>query len=826
MNSAKAILLVIIFLALPFAMNLDHSAVVENDQLNNAQIIGGSAYAGEEWCGEDTTSTDYKILCPDMPTIFGDPVVTLSHSEHFVIRASYDDTDLLNSHRQDGMPLSQENQDGVLSRLEEIWQKFIVDINFSAPYESKALKYKTNVIITDYGYLSGGTFDEGIPGGPHPFLQVQYGATEGYGGLAHEFTHALQNMALGSDWFEYGGWFSESHAEFMAAQVTGEVGCTQVLVDSPQHHYGTTRNRYCNWQFWEFLAEEHGFDAVNKIWSSSINGPEFMLNGATELPDECEKLDGPFAALLRIMNWTVEDLNDFFGLWAMANVGWDYDVMGETFRDAYGNTAERSLVEAEWGRLTRLELVNNGEPHYAPPDYIAPQRWGYNLVQLFPESGASSIDIEFRGVVQNESARTEPFGAFNKEPFRELSPDSGWRWGVVAIQADGTTRHSPLMSGAEANISFQTLPDDDQTYMVVVGAPTTLHQIRWDQPHYSIYRYPWRIQIEGALPDGSQDRLTSIQSEVSGAFHQNGGGFVADTATVATTAYVGPNAVVLGTSQVLDNARIEDRVTIFDRAVISGNAVVRDHARVGGEAQIYGNATIHDSAQIWGGSVYENARVGAITWLVGETEVYGNAIIESTNIERPIQYNAHIYGTVQLLGDVEFSVEDISSGVWYGFVHPEFMGIEEWGAFRTIPEVEVTMSAANVSWSEYTTSSGHQSTTHHEILQQCIGGTTIIDDNSTDEEDNHTHDHNDVEDDQTDESDDDTNHDTGGSQEDEGDGQATTGTEDENSVDDDNQTNEETQEVQDNLSGVSMNLFIIVCCIITGGWVFKNYIKK
>ena len=64
------------------------------------------------------------------------------------------------------------------------------------------------------------------------------------------------------------------------------------------------------------------------------------------------------------------------------------------------------------------------------------------------------------------------------------------------------------------------------------------------------------------------------------------------------------------------------------------------------------------------------------------------------------------------------------------------------------------------------------------------------------------------------------------SQENGNDGQAINGTDDENSVDDENQTNEETQEVQDNQSGASMNLFIIVCCIITGGWVFKNYIKK
>jgi len=70
-------------------------------------------------------------------------------------------------------------------------------------------------------------------------------------------------MALATDWFEFGGWFSESHAEFMASQVTEDVGCSDLLLKT-QHHYGTTKSRYCNWQFWEFLAETEGFDAVNK----------------------------------------------------------------------------------------------------------------------------------------------------------------------------------------------------------------------------------------------------------------------------------------------------------------------------------------------------------------------------------------------------------------------------------------------------------------------------------------------------------------------------------------------------------------------------------
>ena len=255
MEKSVVFFLVCLFLSAPLMGTINPQSQHEISSLEDIQNDVLFSYTGPEWCGEDTSDSEYKVLCPDMPTFFGDNVTTLNHSDHFVLRAVFEDPDYFESLRQDGMELSDQNLEGILSRLEEIWQKFIVELNFSAPYALSQQKYKTNVVITDYGYLSGGTFDDGIPGSPHPHIQVHYEATGGYAGLAHEFTHALQNMAGGGETFEYGGWFSESHAEFMASQVTGDVGCSGTVVNNPHHHYGTTRNRYCNWQFWEFLPQ-------------------------------------------------------------------------------------------------------------------------------------------------------------------------------------------------------------------------------------------------------------------------------------------------------------------------------------------------------------------------------------------------------------------------------------------------------------------------------------------------------------------------------------------------------------------------------------------
>ena len=66
--------------------------------------------------------------------------------------------------------------------------------------------------------------------------------------------------------------------------------------------------------------------------------------------------------------------------------------------------------------------------------------------------------------------------------------------------------------------------------------------------------------------------------------HPNGGGWVADTATVAETAFVGPDARVFG------NARVYGYALVFDNARVYGYALVYCNARVFGDAEVSGDA--------------------------------------------------------------------------------------------------------------------------------------------------------------------------------------------------------------------------------------------
>lgn len=71
--------------------------------------------------------------------------------------------------------------------------------------------------------------------------------------------------------------------------------------------------------------------------------------------------------------------------------------------------------------------------------------------------------------------------------------------------------------------------------------------------------------------------------------HTNGGGWVADTAEVASTVYVNSEARVYGNAQVYGSAQVYGNAKVYGNAWISGNAQVYGDVQVYGNAQVSGN---------------------------------------------------------------------------------------------------------------------------------------------------------------------------------------------------------------------------------------------
>ncbi|MCL1499704.1 Svx/AvrXca family virulence/avirulence protein [Xanthomonas nasturtii] len=534
--------------------------------------------------------------------------------------------------------------------LEMIWDTFINRLQFPEPFCSSASKYKANLHLDPSFGLSGGATGSGGMG-----MWMAPAALRDHWGLAHELIHALQYQAGGLQESDYTGWIWESHANWLTHQLpefhNSDVHCSSMLVNYPHLYLGSTRNRYCNWQFMEYLKNHYGYSIINELWSKS-----------PRIDDPARRSADPFSVIKANMGWTQAQMNDVFGDWALRNVNWDYtnpdgSDAGALYRARYGsNLSFDPQRTQDWDnrdralRMTALDPVDGQANRYRVPFEWAPQRWGYNLVQLVPASGAPSITVAFEGQVQSAPAVTSLPGLLN-DPTSIPNPDSDWRWGVVTIDSAGKARYSTLQRGAKASVTVALKSGDRAVYLMVMGAPSSMQQIKWDQSYYAIYRYPWSVTLTNAAPAGSQPNAPTPTPV--GRRHANGGGWVANTANVASTAYVGPRARVLAGS-VLGNARIEGRATVM------------------------------------GGTVQGNAVLGGITvWHPGAT-IGGNAHANTSFMGPGAFGTVNIAGTTQVRGDIELREGTTpTQGVFYGYADGETMRNPEFGADlrQAVPEI-------------------------------------------------------------------------------------------------------------------------------------------
>lgn len=551
--------------------------------------------------------------------------------------------------------------------LENAFRVYHENMKFSVPDSNSAVKHKIRVYLYEkIGALYGGVDQYG------PGIWMGLGGLRDNWGLSHEYSHGLQSLSGGLQGSEYANWFYESHANWMAHQVIPtSTHCSDMLVNYPYLYYGSTRDRYCNWQFFEYLKDNHGgTDVVNNIWRLSLRNNNSARNQET-----------PFTALMRNKNWTVSNLNDTMGAWAMHNVTWDYS-NGALYRSSYGSYDNRERQRRN--RVTMLDSLD-GNNRYFSPDYWAPQAYGYNLVRIYPSTtGANStITVKFRGVVQTSPQNTT-FGNFKYQPTSIPNPNSDWRWGVVAIQSNGSPRYSALQKGSATDMNFDVLANDQAMYMVVMATPSVYTRIFWDQMYYTIYRYPWMVEFVNAKPEGYQPNAWPTTGTTCRPKTTNWQGCVASTATVDASVIVAPNARILGTSRVTGNVKVEDYATIRG-GTVSGNAIIRDQARVMG-GTVAENAILEGHASVYGGTVNGYAMVGALSLVDGGT-VTGNG--KFYGVMNQLGNGVTISGTAQMLGDNEISTS-ISQGVFYGMLDVGMKNEVTFGSARTAPVVEVT----------------------------------------------------------------------------------------------------------------------------------------
>ena len=503
----------------------------------------------------------------------------------------------------------------ILNELETYYTFYLDSMKFILnPNEGNMGKYKFAIVLFNswnVGYADNGAYGASVD----DVIGCMWMTPRGGFVIAHELGHAFQAM-IPIQYPKKGfknindnknvGMYWEACANYMGFLSSGETGnmISPLFANTSMLQYLSTIDyrQYEAIYLPAYIIDKFGIKALGKQWRAADVG------------------DNPFDALGKGLGMTRDEMRREAGLFAMHNVTWDYSI-GDLIKNSL-YTSDPSVICREY---TFLQPIKDKANTFIVPREMAPADYGYNIIPVFPNEGASEVTAKLSGY-ENQPAK-----------------GGGWSYGFVAIDAAGKPRYEAVALESDVQATLTIQPTDQKFYLVVIASPKATNTYAWTPSWPTVYRFPYSIQFENALPSGQKDGYNSQKNTISGSAHPNGGGWVASTASVAPTAFVGTNAQVLGKAKVQGKARIEDFAIITDDAVVKDSALIRGNAIVGKKATVYGAGLVEKAARVYGGkisdhgvvtgsavafncSVSGNAVLKDVSWLTGAA-ISGNAVV-------------------------------------------------------------------------------------------------------------------------------------------------------------------------------------------------------
>jgi hypothetical protein len=354
----------------------------------------------------------------------------------------------------------------------------------------------------------------------------------------------------------------------------------------------------------------------------------------------------------------VKGFGDFFGEYAARMVTCDF-VMQYALRCKYG-MPEMSFLQPVYGQKNRYRTANSE----------APRMYGFNMVRLVPAEDAAEISVDFQGL---------------DEP--EIHGD--WRACIVAVDANGRARYSPLWN--KGIMDFALRGEDKHLWLTVAATPSAMPispsgnvDILLAGIHAP--RYPWEVTLTGCQPglphrrpgdvinldelyamnNGNKYMGYPVKSEVPIPLADEEGQLAqekladilrrvkaaaeAQTAKIEAGEYDVENWWEKGKIKIFEELKrrvkflqrsatghrhengggfVSDNARVAATAYVGPNAMVLDGARVEGNACIHEYAVVHGPKTV----IRDNAKIGGKAWVFGELTVGGNArILESATV--------------------------------------------------------------------------------------------------------------------------------------------------------------------------------------------------
>lgn len=577
------------------------------------------------------------------------------------------------------------NPEAILDTMEYIYAAF-KDLGFlDDAAGTKLSQFKIPIVVYGtwgpngaQGFANGGDAD-GVIGA----FWVHPNALHDGGVAAHELAHSLQaqcvidyraSHGLGPVW-NNAGIFWETHANFMRNLLYPQAVSAWGMDVYHTETFGDWKNTYENYELLLAIMESEGIDMVNRLWRESFS---------TEYPLQAYK---------RLAGYNQATFNDSLFGYArrMATFDFTYNNIGKFFRQ-YRSADLQNYLPSIQATFSILKKVPGAENRYEIPIEVAPEEYAYNVIPLYPESDSCAVIIKFKG-------------------HTEANSHAGWRYGFVAAHPNGTvSRYSPTYSENTREINFRLEGDENKLYLVVMGAPfdqittNTTNDTWHGYPKH--FRYPYELNISGAVPEGFQAPANfRAQLKYGGHLHPNGGGWVQNAATVAASVYVGPSAMVLGNSNISGQVRIEN-TALVKNAVMSGLVRLLDNAFVNGgnysgSAVIQGqgfaeNVTMSNTALIGMRAKVTNYK------LSGTVEVGGDVIVynENGNCNNGVYYRLTNYYDNKLLEcDGRTANHPVNKDVnnTYALFSNETMAAQCQCAYETTPILVDSMAITPVS---------------------------------------------------------------------------------------------------------------------------------
>ncbi len=513
-------------------------------------------------------------------------------------------------------------------------------------YGKSSQKYKTNVYLTYTGlpqYSEGWAFMSSEDGYGIEIISPEAMLDDLT--IAHEFGHVvtMQQKAwvdqdiTGAWWEPLANWFREMYLG--SEYYTGDVKTCwfEPYIRNLSLTLPHGRNYYEVWPFLVYISYNPdelpglGIDAVKRMISEAKPG------------------EYPFDTITRLFG---TDAQTVFGHYAKRMATFDFGAQA-----AYREEFSKKLAQSPYyWNLFYTVPGDNGTGWLQVPQEEAPMQAGINIIPL--TITGDTISAELRGVSDDSNA--------------------GWQACIVTVDASGNESYSELFgSGQSAAVPAK---DAVSACLTVTAMPQKLVKVNaFHKDDVSRYkdgeerrRYPYEIKLTGA-----EVQQSGGYAKGRGHIHSNGGGWVADSASVADSVYVGPDAMVLGGAKLSGNVRVEDHAVVANSVTARDNVTISGHAVVDGGGWVYdngwkqGSVVLSDNAAISGSAVVSNSCTVSGNAKVLQKAYLADGVKVGDNVT--VKGMSYLYGTVYYSGsavlDGDFSNEKpLTDGVNFGWL--------------------------------------------------------------------------------------------------------------------------------------------------------------